>query len=102
LKKIIDDYSFIHFLYDVPECRIKMKPVAQRLHDIHAPTLVIVGERDSPDFHIIADLLIRDIPQARKLIISRVKHMSNMEDPETFNQEVLSFLASPSTTSQSQ
>ena len=102
LKRIIDDYSFIHFLYDIPECRIKMKPVAQRLHDIHAPTLVIVGERDSPDFHIIADLLIREIPQARKLIISRVKHMSNMEDPETFNKEVLSFLASPSTTSQSQ
>ena len=96
LKEIIDDYSGIHFLYNLPGYRVKIKdpPIAQRLSDIHVPTLVIVGEHDSRDFHIIADLLSKEIPQVRKVVIPRVKHMSNMEDPETFNKEVLSFLES--------
>ncbi len=96
LKKIIDDYSGIHFLNDLPAYRVKIKnpPIAQRLSDIHVPTLVIVGELDSLDFHIIADLLSKEIPQVRKVVIPRVKHMSNMEDPESFNREVLSFFES--------
>jgi pimeloyl-ACP methyl ester carboxylesterase len=96
LKEIIDDYSGIHFLYGVPGYRVKVKdpPIANRLADIHVPTLVIVGERDSPDFHIIADLIVGDAPRARKFVIPRVKHMANMEDPVTFNKEVLSFLSS--------
>jgi len=97
LKEIIDDYSGIHFLNDdLPGYRVKMKdpPIAKRLMDIHVPTLVIVGERDSPDFHIIADLIVGDAPQARKFVIPMVKHMSNMEDPETFNKEVLAFISS--------
>lgn len=81
---------------NLPGYRVKKKDpsIAQRLSDIHVPTLVVVGERDSPDFHIIADLLMKDIPQARKFIISGVKHMSNMEDSVTFNKEILSFLES--------
>ena len=96
LKEIIDDYSGIHWLYDVPVCRVKSvdPPVSQRLMEIQAPTLVIVGERDSLDFHIIADLLVQDVPQVRKVVIPGVWHMSNMEDPEMFNQEVLTFLES--------
>jgi len=97
LKEIIDDYSGIHFLNDnLPGYRVKKKDpsIAQRLSDIHVPTLVVVGECDSPDFHIIADLLTGDVPQVKKVIIPGVKHMSNMEDPETFNKEVLSFFES--------
>ena len=97
LKEIIDDYSGIHFLNDdLPGYRVKMKdpPIAERLADIHVPTLVIVGECDSSDFHIIADLVVGDASQARKFVIPKVKHMANMEDPVTFNKEVLSFLSS--------
>jgi pimeloyl-ACP methyl ester carboxylesterase len=96
LKEIIDDYSGIHFLYDVPGYRVKMKdpPIAKRLADIHVPTLVIVGEHDSLDFHIIADLIVDEAPNARKYVIPRVRHMANMEDPVTFNREVLDFLSS--------
>ena len=96
LKKIIDDYSGVQFFGDVPGFMAKIKdpPPAKRLGDIHVPTLVIVGERDSLDFHIIADLIVDNAPNARKYVIPNVKHMSNMEDPETFNREVLSFLSS--------
>jgi 3-oxoadipate enol-lactonase len=44
--------------------------------------LVLVGERDLADFRAIADLLARDIPRARKIVLPGVGHMSNMEGPE--------------------
>lgn len=42
-----------------------------RLKEISAPTLVIVGEEDMPDFLGIADQLARDIPKARKVVPPR-------------------------------
>lgn len=63
-----------------------------RLKDIQAPTLVVVGEYDIPDFQGVANLLTRDIPNAQKVVLSGVGHMSNMEAPEKFNEEVLRFL----------
>ena len=65
------------------------------LHQIRAPTLVLVGERDLADFCAISDLLARDIPGARKIVLPCVGHMSNMECPEQFNQVVLDFLTLP-------
>jgi len=57
------------------------------------PTLVIIGERDIPDCHAIADTLQQHIPNARKVIMPSVGHMSNMEDPERFNALIVDFLA---------
>ena len=62
---------------------------------IRAPTLVLVGERDLADFRAIADILARDIPGARKIVLPGVGHMANMEGPEQFNQVVLHFLPFP-------
>ena len=65
---------------------------ADRLNDVHAPTLVIVGERDLPDFQRIADKLATGILGARRVEMKGVGHMSNMEDPAAFNTLVLEFL----------
>ncbi|MEP7291974.1 MAG: alpha/beta hydrolase [Chloroflexota bacterium] len=57
------------------------------------PTLVVLGARDLVFYnHPIADLLVSRIPNARKLVIPGVGHLSNMENPQTFNGEVLRFL----------
>ncbi|HEY8293439.1 MAG TPA: alpha/beta hydrolase, partial [Thermomicrobiales bacterium] len=69
-------------------------PAAERLREVTAPTLVVLGERDLPDFHAIADRIARDVPDARKIILPGVGHMANMEAPERFNGAVLDFLAS--------
>jgi pimeloyl-ACP methyl ester carboxylesterase len=68
-------------------------PAAKQLDKIDIPTLIIVGERDLPDLHDIADALEHGIPKATKLVIPGVGHMANMEAPEKFNEFVLSFLS---------
>jgi len=64
----------------------------QRLETIRAPTLIILGERDFPDCQAVADTLHQGIPKARKVVLPRVGHMSNMEAPERFNALLLDFL----------
>ena len=86
------DYSGWHFFNEDP-VRNPDPPAAQRLDKINVPTLIIVGERDLPDFHAIADTLQQEIPNARKVVLPRVGHISSMEDPDRFNEVVLSFLA---------
>ncbi|HET9392846.1 MAG TPA: alpha/beta fold hydrolase [Candidatus Rubrimentiphilum sp.] len=68
-------------------------PSAERLGEILAPTLVLVGERDLPDFQRIANKLTAEIPAARKVEMKGVGHMSNMENAELFNTIVNGFLS---------
>jgi 3-oxoadipate enol-lactonase len=67
-------------------------PAAKRLQNVNAPTLVVVGEQDLPDFHAIAELLNEALPHAEKIDLMGVGHMANMEAPEQFNKIVLKFL----------
>ncbi len=67
-------------------------PAIERLHEIAAPTLVIIGDLDDASIATIGDLLITRIAGARKVIISGAAHLPNMEKPEEFTQEVLTFL----------
>jgi pimeloyl-ACP methyl ester carboxylesterase len=92
LIQIITDYAGGHWVHPYP-IRELVPPAMQRLDTIRVPTLVIIGERDIPDFHAIADNLHQRIPNARKVVMPGVGHMSNMEDPERFNAIVLDFLA---------
>jgi len=68
-------------------------PAADRLHEVQAPTLVIVGELDQPRTIQGADLLARSIPEARKVVMPGVAHLLNLERPEEFGRIVLDFLA---------
>jgi len=65
--------------------------VIDSLPTIAVPTLVIVGERDEP-FLAAADYMATRIPGARKVVIPRAGHAANIDQPEAFNQAVLSFL----------
>ena len=68
-------------------------PAVDRLGEVRAPTLVIVGDQDLPDVLAGADLLASGIPGARKVVVPDAAHMVNMERPEAFNRLVLEFLA---------
>ena len=91
LARIISDYSGWHFVNSDPG-RPLDPHAPQRLHEISAPTLIIVGEHDPPDFHVIAETL-EQIPDARKVVLPGAGHMSNMENPGSFNDAVMGFLA---------
>jgi pimeloyl-ACP methyl ester carboxylesterase len=62
------------------------------LPSIEVPTLLLYGERDqrSP-LHVAAELHDR-IPNSELLVIPGLGHMSNYDDPERFNDAVLTFL----------
>lgn len=69
-------------------------PAAGRLAEIHAPTLVIVGDQDLTEVQLTTDALAAGIPGARKAVIPNAAHVPNMERPDEFNRIVLDFLAS--------
>jgi pimeloyl-ACP methyl ester carboxylesterase len=68
-------------------------PAVERLGEIRAPTLVLIGDLDVPDMLAIADLLVAGIPSARKATIEGAAHLPSMERPEEFTRLVLDFLA---------
>jgi pimeloyl-ACP methyl ester carboxylesterase len=67
-------------------------PAANRLGEIHVPTLVLVGEYDEIVTLAMADKLEKEIPGARKMVFPETAHMLPMEQPEKFNEVVLNFL----------
>jgi pimeloyl-ACP methyl ester carboxylesterase len=75
------------------EEELLVEDVAQRLSEIRAPTLVLVGVEDMPDIQAIADRLAQDIPGARKATIANTAHVPSMERPKEFDDLVLGFLA---------
>jgi pimeloyl-ACP methyl ester carboxylesterase len=70
-----------------------MPPAGQRLEEIKAPTLIVVGAHDSPATLALADRLASSIAGAQKVVIAGSGHMVNMDAPAEFNQAVLAFLA---------
>lgn len=68
--------------------------LSERLSEIRAPTLVVVGEEDIPDMHEIADRLERELPNARRASMADTAHVPSMERPREFDQLVLPFLQS--------
>ena len=74
-------------LRDRPDATPQLKQIA-------VPTLVIVGRDDALTPLPLAEKLAAGIPGARLVILERAGHLSNMEQPEGFNEAVRAFLAS--------
>src|SRR5215210_7981057 len=65
---------------------------ADRLPDVQATTLLIVGDEDQPRVLAAADLLEKELPNVRKVVMHGTAHVPNMERPEEFDRIVLEFL----------
>jgi 3-oxoadipate enol-lactonase len=92
LEQMVSGYSGWHFLNNDPIRSFEPSAI-ERLEEISALTLVIIGEGDLPGCHEIADILNQKIRNVRKIVLQGVGHMSNMEAPNEFNEAVLRFLA---------
>jgi 3-oxoadipate enol-lactonase len=92
LRRMVLDYPAADYL-DEAEYPPPERPAIERLHEVRAPTLVVVGELDLPDFRIIADILAENLPRARKLVVPDAGHLPSLERPEEVNPALLSFLA---------
>jgi pimeloyl-ACP methyl ester carboxylesterase len=67
-------------------------PAVNRLAEVKAPTLIVVGDQDMPEVLEVADTLEQGIAGAKKVIIAGTAHHPNMEKPEEFNRVVVDFL----------
>ena len=67
--------------------------LTERLKAITVPTLVVVGE-DDPGTPVAASRVIQEQIKGSELVILKsAAHLSNMEQPQAFNQAVTAFLA---------
>ena len=93
LRKLFLDMNGIAIRADFEKAPPAQNMLAtRRLHEITAPTLVVVGDKDVPTVLEAADLLTDSIPGARKAVIHDAAHLPNLEHPEEFNRIVLDFL----------
>lgn len=65
---------------------------AGRLGEIHAPTLILTGNLDTPRTLAAAEWLAQHIAGATRVSMEGTAHLPNMEQPAVFNQHVLTFL----------
>lgn len=72
--------------------------VSERLGQIRCPTLVITADQDYTPIQL-KERYVRLIPQARLAVIEDSRHATPLDQPQVFNQTLLHFLAT-STTSQ--
>jgi pimeloyl-ACP methyl ester carboxylesterase len=94
-------YDMQYQAFTVPEPEgsedIALQPPAiTRLAEIHVPTLIIVGDYDFADKLELAQHLSEQIPNAQLVTIPDAAHVVSMEQPAQFNQQVLAFLESVS------
>ena len=65
--------------------------VIETLPHIKVPSLVVVGADDTP-FLAASDYMAAKIPGAKKVVIAAAGHAANIDQPQAFNDAVLSFL----------
>ncbi|HWD27845.1 MAG TPA: alpha/beta fold hydrolase [Rhizomicrobium sp.] len=69
--------------------------VIESLPNVKAPSIVIVGEKDTP-FLAASDYMAAKIPNCAKAIIPNAGHAANIDNPEDFNKALTGFLAAHS------
>lgn len=68
--------------------------VAQHLPNLHIPTLVLSGDQDyTPVTH--KEVYVAQMPQAELVVIPDSRHVTPVDQPELFNQAIISFWTRP-------
>jgi pimeloyl-ACP methyl ester carboxylesterase len=92
LEVMVARYSGWHWRHRDPD-KAPSPSIAEVLSTLSVPTLMIVGERDLPDFQSIAQRVAKAMPQVQLRTIAGAGHMSNMEAPQEFNRLLLEHMA---------
>jgi 3-oxoadipate enol-lactonase len=66
--------------------------VLHRLHEIQCPVLIMVGDHDHGTTPAQARQIRDNLPGSKLTVIPSASHLSNIEQPEVFNTEMLAFL----------
>ena len=88
-RMILDNYDAVVDKY--PEAAPTFDLVT-RLSEIHAPTLVMIGDSDLPDMLAVSQLVTEKVPGAKRQVIHNAAHLPNLEHDILFNQIMIEFL----------
>jgi len=77
---------------NTPNCKGLEPPAVSRLPEVHAPTLVVLGDKDAPDIHAIGELIHKSVVSSQLVGLHDVGHLLVMEKPNESNRIVESFL----------
>ena len=76
-----------------PSWREEPSSAVDRLEELRAAALLIVGEEDIAEVGEIADLVAAQVPGASKRVVAETDQLVNVGKPERFNRLALDFLA---------
>jgi 3-oxoadipate enol-lactonase len=95
--KVVDDIAgairatpvggFIGCCHAIPKIDL-----TARLKEITVPALVIVGDQDPGTPPEMAREIHANLPGSELVVIASAAHLSNLEQPEAFNQALSAFL----------
>lgn len=94
LKRMVTDNLPGWSQVDPQAIRWPAAPTSERLGDISAPTLVLVGTLDEPALRQIASTIATTVPNASLVTIAGAKHHMNLDRPQEFENAVRRFLRS--------
>jgi CubicO group peptidase (beta-lactamase class C family)/pimeloyl-ACP methyl ester carboxylesterase len=92
ILQVFTDYQWWQFLNEDPVVQPD-PPSADRIGEITAPTLLVVGDSTTEFQKIEVDRLVEQMPDAEKVVFENSDHFSHLLYPEEFNALVLAFLA---------
>lgn len=70
---------------------VAKQPAIERLHQITAPTLVILSSLGGPDSRVIAETIRKNVRNVSMATIADSGHMMNLEQPQEFTRLVRDF-----------
>lgn len=91
LTEMLAAYSGWHLTHRDPGV-FAAPDAVDRLNEIAAPALVVVGRRDVLDSLLTAERLAAELADAEHHVIDHVGHYPNLEDATVFNELTLGFL----------
>ncbi|PNU06549.1 alpha/beta fold hydrolase [Novosphingobium guangzhouense] len=89
MRAAIDAYHGDQWVQDTQRPAL---PDSERLGDLSMPTLLLTGERDTPDFRMIAQAIAAMGQNVTRIDHPHAGHMLNLEIPEVIAPEIARFL----------
>jgi 3-oxoadipate enol-lactonase len=95
VRRRVHDWILSSYRAEKPEGKPQSldPPAVQRLAEVRAPTLVMIGDVDEPGGVAAGRYLASSVAGGRLVEFHDVAHMIQLEEPERFNTLVLEFLA---------
>ncbi|HLT47677.1 MAG TPA: alpha/beta hydrolase [Rubricoccaceae bacterium] len=94
LRAMVEENQAIFLLPHWPEEPLD-PPAYERVGEIRAPVLFVIGEEDTPVVQRVAEATAERMPGARVERMPGADHLPQMVDPEGFDRLVRAFLQAP-------